>query len=93
MLSSHGVKRLVFTDTSLHVHAQVMGDSFSCRYEAGGQTLRRVEVAPDLLVATNDLRDRLILWSPGKPDRPRATISVSRLCQRSIQDVCLIQRA
>ncbi|MFQ5495393.1 MAG: hypothetical protein ACE5EX_08435, partial [Phycisphaerae bacterium] len=93
LLTTHGVRRLVYTDTSLHVHARVLGDTFACRYEAGGQTLRRVEVAPDLLVATNDLRDRLICWTPGRPASPSATIPVSRLCGRSIQDVCLVPRA
>ena len=92
-LSTHGVRRLVFTDTSLHVHARVLGDSFTCRYEAGGQTLRRVEVAPDLIIATNDLRDRLICWTPGKPDNPSDTIGVSRICGRSVQDVCLVSKS
>ena len=93
LLGTHGVDRLIYADTSLYVHAQVLGDSFTCRYEAGGQTLRRVEIAPDLIVATNDVRDRLICWSPGTPDKPSATIPVARLCRRSVQDVCLIPRA
>ena len=87
---SQGVRRLIFTDTSLYVHAMVLGDTFTCHYEAGGQTLRRVEVAPDMLVATNELRDRLILWKPGQPENPASTIAVSRLCNRSVQDVCLV---
>lgn len=90
MLETHGVQRLVYTDTSLAVHARMLGDSFTCRYDAGGQTLRRVEVAPDLLVATNDLRDRLIVWSPGDPASAKAVIHVSRLTGHSIQDVCLV---
>ena len=90
LLVSHGVKRLVYSDTSLHVHARVLGDNYTCRYEAGGQTLRRVEVAPDMLVATNDLRDRLICWKPGEPGSPSGTIGVSRLCGHSVQDVCLV---
>ncbi len=93
MASTNGVRRIVYTDTSLHVHAQVLGDSFSCRYEAGGQTLRRVELAPDMLVATNDLRDRLICWTPGDPTHPIASIGVSRLTGRSVQDVCLVTEA
>ncbi len=92
LLSSQGVRRLVFTDTSLHVHARVLGDNFTCRYEAGGQTLRRVEVAPDLIVATNDLRDRLFCWTPGRPNQPTATVAVSRMCSRSVQDVCLVPK-
>ncbi len=93
VLSSHGVDRLVYADTSLHVHSRVLGDNYSCRYEAGGQTLRRVEVASDLLVATNDLRDRLIYWKPSQPSQPSSIVSVSRLCGHSIQDVCLVPRA
>ncbi|MGD2108558.1 MAG: hypothetical protein PVI86_04110 [Phycisphaerae bacterium] len=92
VLESSGVRRLVYSDTSLHVHSRVLGDSYSCRYEAGGQTLRRVEVAPDVLVATNDLRDRMILWSPGHPDRPTAVVGVSRICGHSIQDICLVPK-
>ena len=92
LLSTHGVQRLVYTDTSLHVHARVLGDNFTCRYEAGGQTLRRVEVAPDLLVATNELRDRLICWTPGQPAQPAAVVQVSRICGHSVQDVCLVPR-
>ncbi len=90
LLCSHGVRRLVYADTSLYVHARVLGDNFACRYEAGGQTLRRVEIAPDLIVATNDVRDRLICWSPGTPDKPRATIPVAQICRRSVQDICLV---
>lgn len=93
VLRGGGVDQLVFSDTSLCVHARVMGDTFACRYEAGGQTLRRVEVAPDVIVATNDLRDRLICWSPGSPERPSAVIEVARLCGRSVQDVCLVGEA
>ena len=78
------------SDTSLCVRAQVLGDSFICRYEAGGQTLRRVEVADDLLVATNDLRDRLFCWTPGKPANPKVTIPISRISRQSVQDFCLV---
>jgi len=92
-LSSHGVHRLVYADTSLQVHSRVLGDSYSCRYEAGGQTLRRVEVALDLLVATNDLRDRLIYWKPSQPQRPTSIANVARLCGHSIQDACLVPKA
>ncbi len=93
LIQTHGVRRLVFADTSHRVHARVLGDGFSCQYEAGGQTLRRVEVASDLLVATNELRDRLICWKPGNPGKPTAVIAVGSLTGRSIQDVCLVPLA
>ncbi|UCE59766.1 MAG: hypothetical protein JSU63_20280 [Phycisphaerales bacterium] len=85
-----GIPRIIFADTSPRLRACVLGDSFTCEYEAGGQTLRRVEVAPDLMAVTNELRDRLICFKPGQPDRPWATVQVSALCRRSIQDVCLV---
>lgn len=90
VVESHGVRRLLFTDTSPQVHAKVLGDSFVCHYEAGGQTLRRVEVTDDLIAATNDLRDRLILWSPARPNRPSAILPIGAMTGRSVQDVALI---
>jgi hypothetical protein len=90
VLNVGGVECLFFADTSLAVHAQVCGDSFACRYEAGGQTLRRVEVMPDLIVATNDVRDRLIGWTPNAPQHPTAIVPVARLTHHSVQDVCLV---
>ena len=68
----------------------MLGDSFTCRYEAGGQTLRRVEVAEDVIVATNDLRDRIICWHPNEPARPYANVGVAQMTGRSVQDVCLL---
>ncbi len=93
VLTTAGVDRLFFTDTSLAVYARVRGDSYACRYEAGGQTLRRVEVAPDVIVATNDVRDRLVCWQPSQPARPSAVVPVARLTRRSVQDVCLVSQA
>ncbi len=90
VVTSQGVPRMFATDTSLAVRARVLGDSFECQYDAGGQTLRRVEVASDLVVATNDLRDRLFVWSPAKPGKPQSSISIGALTGRSIQDVCLV---
>ncbi len=90
VVSTGGVRRLFYTDTSLCVYSRVLGDTFTCRYEASGQTLRRVEVGPDLLAATNDLRDRLLYWTPGKPQQPRALTEVGRLTGHSVQDVCLV---
>ncbi len=88
--SSQGVRQLLFADTSHRIYARVLDDTFTCHYEAGGQTLRRVEVADDLIVATNDLRDRLICWTPGKPSKPTAVIQVGALTGRTVQDVCLV---
>ncbi len=90
LLTTGGVARLVYTDTTLAVFARVLGDTFTCRYQAGGQTLRRVEVAPDLIVATNDARDRLLIWRPNRTGQPIASIHVARLTKHSVQDVTLV---
>lgn len=93
LLDLGGVKRLFYTDTSLAVSARVIGDTFTCRYEAGGQTLLRAEAAADVIVATNELRDRIICWTPGDPAKPYAVAQVARLTGHSIQDVCLVPSA
>jgi hypothetical protein len=85
------IRRLYYTDTSTAVYAGVLGDAFVCRYEAGGQTIRRAAVASDWIVATNDIRDRLICWRPGEPNQPAAVVEVSRLTGHSVQDVALVQ--
>ncbi len=90
LLATHSVRRLIFADTTPRVHAKVLGDHYAYHYEAGGQTLRRVEVAADWIVATNDLRDRLLCWPADAGDKPATVIPVSQLCQSSIQDVCLV---
>ena len=91
-LRTGGVERLLFTDTSRAVHAQVVGDVFRCRYEAGGQTIRRAEFAPDWIVGTNETRDRLFCWPTGKPASLPTVLPVAQLSGRSIQDVCLVPR-
>lgn len=90
LLSAQGVDRLFYTDTTLHVHCRVLGDNFLCRYEAGGQTIRRVEVAGDRLVGVSDTRDRLFVWPTGDPSGPAQVIPIHRLAGQSVQDVCLI---
>ncbi|MCP4246591.1 MAG: hypothetical protein GY778_06045 [bacterium] len=90
LLCCGGVTRLFFSDTSPAIHARVIGDTFACRYEAGGQTLRRVEVAGDIIVATNEIRDRLVLWTTAQPASPTGTITIARQTGHTVQDVCLL---
>ena len=89
-LQSGGVPRLLFTDTSMAVHARVIGDAFACRYEAGGQTIRRAEFAADWIVGSNETRDRLFCWPVGQPACPPTVLPVAQLSGHSIQDVCLV---
>jgi hypothetical protein len=91
--SAGGVPVLFYTDTSLAVHGRVLGDSFASRYEAGGQTIRRAEVAPDLIAATTDARDRVLLWTPEEPAHPSAVLAISRLTGHSVQDICLLPQS
>jgi hypothetical protein len=85
-----GVHRLFFTDTSSAVTAWTWGDDSGWRFEAGGQTLLRVRVGPDLLVATNERRDRLLCWPVHDPGAAPIIVPVARLAGHSVQDVCLI---
>ena len=88
-----GLECVFYTDTASTVTARWVDDACTCFYEAGGQTLLRVEVQSDWVVCINELRDRLIMWKPGQPSRPVAIVEVSRLTRRSIQDVCLVPLA
>lgn len=90
MVDFDGIERLFYTDTSSAVFARIIDDSFISRFEAGGQTLRRVEVAADLIVATNEARDRLFVWKTSTPDTPSAVLPIARLTTHSVQDVCLL---
>ncbi|HRX86766.1 MAG TPA: hypothetical protein P5572_17205 [Phycisphaerae bacterium] len=93
LVTAGGIPRLLYTDTSLAVFCRVIGDTFTCRYEAGGQTVRRAESAADIIAATTDARDRVLLWRSDEPERPAAVINVLRLTGHSVQDVCLIPHA
>ena len=91
-LTTGGVERLLFSDTSSAVHACVIGDAFRCQYRAGGQTIRRAEYAPDWIVGTNETRDRLFCWKTGRPATSPTVLALGQLTGRSIQDVCLVPR-
>lgn len=86
----HGVERLVYADTSSRIHARVLNDSFTMHYEAGGQTLRRAKIGPEILVATNELRDRLFCWKPAQPDKPAWVLPIGSQTGRNVQDFCLV---
>ncbi|MCB9850912.1 MAG: hypothetical protein H6817_09450 [Phycisphaerales bacterium] len=89
-VTAGGIERLFFTDTTLAVFSRVIGDTFTCRYEAGGQTVRRAECAADVVAGTTDARDRILIWRADEPHQPVSVININRLTGRSIQDACLI---
>jgi hypothetical protein len=90
LVAAGGISRLFYTDTSLAVYCRVLGDTFACRYEAGGQTIRRAECAADVVAATTDARDRVLLWKTDQPQHPASVVSILRLTGHSVQDVCLV---
>ena len=92
VLWAGGVQRVLFADGSTALNAQVLGDSYLCRYDAKEQRVRRAAAAGDWLVAMNEHRDRLLCWRPNDPDAPAATVHVGRICGRSIQDLCVVTR-
>lgn len=90
VIEAGGVDRLIVADRTTALTALVVGDVYTCRYEAGTQTIRRAAAAEDVLAAMHDARDRLLVWSPNEPRRPRATIIIPHLTGGRIQDLCLI---
>lgn len=89
ILGAEGLYRLGFSDTSIQFYERIVGEPWALEYSSGGTTLRRVEMASDLLVATNEMRDRLVLFHVGECDHPVATVNVGQLTGHAIQDVCL----
>jgi len=93
MLLAGGVPRILFANESTGLNAQVVGDSYICRYDGKEQRVRRAAVAGDWLVAMNGNRDRLLYWRPHELEAPSATVNVGRLTGRSIQDLCIVMGA
>ncbi len=90
VVQTGGVDRLIVADRRRALLAMVVGDNYSCRYESPSQIVRRAVAADDVFVAMNDNRDRLIVWSPGEPKQPAATVIVPHLTGSTVQDICLI---
>ncbi|MGB0716353.1 MAG: SPFH domain-containing protein [Phycisphaerae bacterium] len=88
-IDADGVSNLMIADLTSRLSTRVLDDSFVMHYEAGGQTLRRAEANRNVVVAMNDLRDRLICWTPGEGDRATHVIPVAAAHQAHIQDFCL----
>jgi hypothetical protein len=68
---------------------RVVGDAYSCSY-SGEQAIRFARAATDLLVGVSNLRDSAVVWRPGDPAAPLATLHVGRLTGHTIQDVLLL---
>lgn len=84
-----GIPRLLIGDGRPHLDLLVLGDSISAQYRSLHE-LRWGCASDDLIVAVNDRRDHLIVWSPANPEMPRGAVAVSRLLGRSIQDVAIL---
>ena len=44
----------------------------------------------NVVAAVNEIRDRLLLWSPQAPDRPHTVLPVAQQTGHHIQDVALV---
>jgi hypothetical protein len=83
-----GIHRLGVTDGSDAVKEVVLGDTVVERYLAGGDRLRQAWWLDSRIVAVNDQRTRLYVWSVGRPASPTGTTDVGWLCSNRVQDVC-----
>lgn len=87
VVETAGVSHVVYADGSPGLNARVLGDAYVCRYEAAGRNLRWALAGEDLLIAVNDLRDRVLLWQPHHPQAPLRQVNIGRLCGQQVQDV------
>lgn len=88
-----GVDRVVFTDSSEGIKSRILGDTFQCLYEGAHTPVRRCEVAEDILAGISSNRDKVFCWLPHAAAAPSATLQVSRLTGRTVQDIALIPAA
>jgi hypothetical protein len=91
--SAGGVDRLLLADGGPVLLARVLGDSFVCGYDGGGQAVRRAEIADDVFVGLNDTRDRVLCWLPHQPSEPAAALPLAQQLGQRVQDVCLVPEA
>jgi hypothetical protein len=86
-----GVEHLVFAERGTPaLQAMPVGDTYIQRFSTGDYPVRRCAVAPDLLVAVTDGRDRLLCWHPHDAKQPYATVPVTAQTGHLIQDVWLV---
>jgi len=90
VISLMGIKRLGLTDDSDAVKELIIGDTVMERYMAGGDRLRQAWWSDDRVVAVNEHRNRLYVWSVGRPGAPSGTADIGWMCSNRVQDVCII---
>lgn len=90
VIDAGGVPRLIIADRSSALLEMVIGDSYVRRYESGGPIVRRAAAAEDVFLAMNDHRDRLLVWHPGEPARPRANVLIPHITGGSVQDIAVV---
>jgi len=84
-----GIPRMLIADKRPLLELKVVHDVYLGEYRCD-QRLRWGFAAEDVIVGVNDRRDQLFTWRPDSPQHPAASISIGRLCGRSIQDVILL---
>lgn len=90
-MSGAGVDRLLVASGRPHLWLLVLGDAYRGEYRAA-DPLRWAAAADDWIIAVNELRDRLLVWRPWRPEAPERTIFVGRQVGHSIQDAILVER-
>lgn len=88
-IAGGGIPRLLISDGRPHLDLQVVDDAYLGEYRSEDK-LRWGFATEDWIVGVNDRRDQLLTWRLDSPKRPAASVSVGRLCGRSIQDVALL---
>jgi len=89
VLESSGVPRVLIADGRPMADLVVIDDAHRIEFRAP-EPLRWAWAAEDCIVAANERRDRLFLWSIATPDEPSATFPIGRLTGHTIQDALLV---
>ncbi|MFH1417965.1 MAG: hypothetical protein ABII12_06740 [Planctomycetota bacterium] len=90
-LGGGGIPRLLIADGRPLLDLQVLGDTYRGEYRCH-RHLRWGFAAEDYIVGVDSSRDRIIIWRIDTPAEPAQTVSIGRICGRSIHDVALLPK-
>ena len=88
-LASDAVPRLLIAEDRFGLNLLLVAEDAEITYRAD-QRIRWGRGASASIVGVNDRRDHFIIWSLDITEKPRAAVSIGRICGRSIQDLAII---
>ncbi len=85
-----GITRVGLSDGTVSVKETVLGETIMDRYQTGSDRLVGAWWSADRVIAVNDFRNQLFVWTRGRPEAPTGSADIGWLCSNQAKDVCLL---